>query len=125
VGVALLQEQIIPIARWLSVTFGWIPFLAVTGANPDNPLDSETIYKSSTFVAGIVVSLMIMPIICSVMREAFSQAPLGEREGAYALGATRWGVVRLAIRLAHRRLRARPLRLMRHRRASVTGTKHH
>ena len=27
------------------------------------------------------------------MREAFGQAPVGEREGAYALGATRWGMI--------------------------------
>jgi phosphate transport system permease protein len=31
------------------------------------------------------------------MREAFSQAPLGEREGAYALGATRWGMIRTVV----------------------------
>src|SRR5260370_38130773 len=41
----------------------------------------------------MVVGLMITPIACSIMREAFSQAPLGEREGAYALGATRWGMI--------------------------------
>ena len=29
----------------------------------------------------------------AVMREAFGQAPPGEREGAYALGATRWGMI--------------------------------
>src|ERR1051326_7570494 len=40
---------------------------------------------------------MIMPIICSVMRESFSQAPAGEREGAYALGATRWGMIRRVV----------------------------
>jgi phosphate transport system permease protein len=40
---------------------------------------------------------MIMPFICSVMRESFSQAPVGEREGAYALGATRWGMIRSVV----------------------------
>jgi phosphate transport system permease protein len=29
------------------------------------------------------------------MREVFSQVPIGEREGAYALGGTRWGVIRI------------------------------
>jgi phosphate transport system permease protein len=96
-GFILLQEEIIPIARWISVNLGWIPFLAVDGTNPDDPLATETVYKSSTFVAGIVVSLMIMPIICSVMRESFAQAPAGEREGAYALGATRWGMIRTVV----------------------------
>ncbi len=40
---------------------------------------------------------MVTPIACSIMREAFSQAPLGEREGAYALGATRWGMIRAVV----------------------------
>jgi len=96
-GFILLQEMLIPTARWLSLNFGWIPFLSVEGVNPDNPLERLTVYKSSTFDAGIVVALMIMPIICSIMRESFSQAPPGEREGAYALGATRWGMVRAVV----------------------------
>lgn len=96
-GFILLQEQIIPLARFLSSHLGWIPFLRIHDANPDDPLATETIYKSSTFIAGIVVALMIMPIICSVMRESFSQTPVGEREGAYALGATRWGMIRSVV----------------------------
>jgi phosphate transport system permease protein len=31
------------------------------------------------------------------MRESFSLAPLGEREGAYALGSTRWGMIRSVV----------------------------
>jgi phosphate transport system permease protein len=40
---------------------------------------------------------MVAPIICSVMREVFSQAPSGEREGAYALGSTKWGMIRTVV----------------------------
>ncbi len=40
---------------------------------------------------------MAAPIECAIMREAFSQAPAGEREGAYALGATRWGMIRSVV----------------------------
>ncbi|HKR48694.1 MAG TPA: phosphate ABC transporter permease subunit PstC [Pseudonocardiaceae bacterium] len=96
-GAHLLQEQIIPVARFLSTTFGWLPLLGIHDADPDNPLADLTIYKSSAFLAGIVVSLMIMPFICSVMRESFAQAPAGEREGAYALGATKWGMIRSVV----------------------------
>jgi phosphate transport system permease protein len=96
-GVYFLQEKVIPLAKWTSTTFGWFPLFAVSGATPDNPLENKTIYESSTFIAGIVVSLMIMPIVCSVMRESFSQAPVGEREGAYALGASRWGMIRSVV----------------------------
>ncbi len=40
---------------------------------------------------------MVMPTQTSIMREVFSQAPAGEREGAYALGATRWGMIRAVV----------------------------
>ena len=96
-GFFFLQGQMVPIARWISTYFGWIPIFAVDGADPTDPLSTATVYTSSTFIAGIVVGFMVMPITSSVMREVFSQAPVGEREGAYALGATRWGVIRTVV----------------------------
>jgi len=96
-GFYFLTEKIIPLVRFLSTYFRWIPLVGIHDAHPDDPLQSLTIYENSTFIAGIVVALMIMPIICSVMRESFTQAPIGEREGAYALGATRWGMIRSVV----------------------------
>jgi phosphate transport system permease protein len=96
-GFFYLQEHVIGMARWISTYFGWIPFLHVDGVDPTDPLATETVYTSSTFIAGLVVGLMITPIVSSVMREVFSRAPLGEREGAYALGATRWGMIRTVV----------------------------
>ena len=96
-GFFLLQGQVTGLSRWLSTYLGWIPLFAVDGADPHDPLSSPTAYTSSTFIAGIVVALMVTPITCSVMREAFSQAPVGEREGALALGATRWGMIRTVV----------------------------
>lgn len=96
-GFFLLSNEIIPTARWISSTFGWLPLLGIAGADPNDPLATATVYQSSTFIAGIVVALMIMPIISSVMRESFTQAPVGEREGAYALGATKWGMIRSVV----------------------------
>jgi phosphate transport system permease protein len=96
-GFYLLNPLIIPLARWISSTFGWLPLLGIHDAHPGDPLETATKYESSTFVAGIVVALVIMPTICSVMRESFAQAPVGEREGAYALGATRWGMIRSVV----------------------------
>jgi phosphate transport system permease protein len=93
-GLFLFQGQVIGISRWLSSWFSWIPIFKVTGADPNSPLASETVYTASTFIAGIVVALMVMPIQCSIMREVFSQVPTGEREGAFALGAPRWGMIR-------------------------------
>lgn len=93
-GLFLFQDLAVALARWISRWFGWIPIFAVDGADPGGALPNMTVYTASTFVAGIVVALMVMPIQCSIMREVFSQVPLGEREGAYALGGTRWGVIR-------------------------------
>jgi len=94
-GLFLLQGQIVGLSRWLTTWFGWLPFFQVTGDDPTSPLSSSTVYTASTFIAGIVVSMMVMPITCSVMREVFSQVPAGEREGAFALGSTRWGMIRV------------------------------
>lgn len=96
-GFFFLQSQITPVSRWISQWFGWIPFFSVSGADLDDPLASPTAYTASTFIAGIVVGLMITPIVTSIMREVFSQAPLGEREGALALGSTRWGMIRSVV----------------------------
>jgi phosphate transport system permease protein len=92
-GLFYLQGGVVGLARWISTWFSWIPIFTVDGADPSNPLATSSVYTASTFIAGITVSLMVAPIQCSVMREAFSQAPAGEREGAYALGATRWGMI--------------------------------
>jgi phosphate transport system permease protein len=96
-GLFFLQQHVIGLSRWLSDWLGWIPLLKVDGTQPGQPLASESVYTASTFVAGIVVALMVAPIQCSVMREVFAQAPAGEREGAYALGATRWGMIRAVV----------------------------
>jgi phosphate transport system permease protein len=96
-GLFFLQGHLLGLARWISTWLSWIPIFRVNGADPTNPLASQSVYTSSTFIAGVVVSLMVMPIACSVMREVFSQAPQGEREGAYALGATRWGMMRAVV----------------------------
>ncbi|MBB4979626.1 MULTISPECIES: phosphate ABC transporter permease subunit PstC [Streptomyces] len=96
-GFFFLQPHITGLSRWISTYFGWIPIFAVNGADPDDPLSPATVYTSSTFIAGVVVALMVTPIACSVMREAFAQAPPGEREGAFALGASQWGVIRTVV----------------------------
>ena len=51
----------------------------------------------SMFTGGIILALMITPIITSITREVFDTVPRGQKEAAYALGATRWEMVRGAI----------------------------
>lgn len=95
-GVFFLQANIIPISLWVSQTFSFIPFLAVTDGS-GNPLTDASAFTSSAVIAGVVVGLMVVPTQTSVMREAFSQTPLGEKEGALALGSTRWGMIRAVV----------------------------
>jgi phosphate transport system permease protein len=90
-GFFWLMPRFIGTERWISDHFGFIPLLKVPGAYlPGN-------FEDSSFLAGLVVSLMVVPIIASISREVFSQAPQGEREAAYALGATRWGMIRTVV----------------------------
>jgi phosphate transport system permease protein len=92
-GFFFLEWRMTSLSRWLNDWLFWIPIFKVDGVGRTETGPLATFYTSSTFIAGVVVALMVVPIACSIMREAFSQAPAGEREGAYALGATRWGMI--------------------------------
>ncbi len=87
-GFLYLQDQIVPLSRWLTDHLGWIPIFAT---------DPGARLTGSIFIAGIVVSLMTLPIIASVVREVFAQTPPGEKEAALALGGTRWGMIRAVV----------------------------
>ena len=87
-GFLVLGPQIVPLSAWLSKHLGFIPFFHV---------DRGVGLTGSIFIAGIVVSLMTLPIIASVVREVFGQTPPGEKEAALALGATRWGMIRSVV----------------------------
>jgi phosphate transport system permease protein len=84
-GRSFLQPRILGLSRWLATHLGFIPFF-------HSPKQAS--FPASTFIAGVVVALMIVPICTAVMREVYSQAPPGEKEGALALGGTKWGVIR-------------------------------
>ncbi len=86
-GFYMLQPNLVGFARFLSVHLSFIPVFSV----------HSSVYSSSAFIAGVLVGIMIVPIVCSVAREIFSLAPLGEREGALALGATKATVIRSVV----------------------------
>jgi phosphate transport system permease protein len=48
----------------------------------------------SFFTAGLILAFMITPIVTSLSREVIATVPVIDREGAYALGATRWEMIR-------------------------------
>ena len=47
--------------------------------------------------AGVILAIMIIPFTSSVAREVLKSVPVSQREGAYALGATRFEAIRAAI----------------------------
>lgn len=96
-GAFFLQWRMTSLSRWIHDWFFWIPLFQVKGVGRHETGPTATFYTSSTFIAGVVVALMVMPIATSIMRDAFSQAPVGEREGALALGANRWGMIRAVV----------------------------
>jgi phosphate transport system permease protein len=61
------------------------------------PLFQGPIYGVSMLAAGIVVAIMILPIVTSISREILRSVPNLQREAAYALGATRWEVLKIAV----------------------------
>lgn len=90
-GRFFFMPRVIGAMAWMSRHISWFPPFKATG------LITSSSFVGSPAIAGIVVSLMAIPIITSLSREVFSQAPQGEREAAYALGSTRWGMVRTVV----------------------------
>ena len=82
VMVPWLRDHLFP---WLQNTLGFLPFF------------KGPIYGVSMLAGGIIVAIMIIPIITSVSREILRSVPGLQREAAYALGATRWEVTRIAV----------------------------
>ena len=82
VMVPWLRQYLFPALRGV---FGFLPFF-------EGP-----IYGVSVLAGGIIIAIMIVPIITSVSREILRSVPGLQREAAYALGATRWEVTRIAV----------------------------
>lgn len=92
-GLYFLEGRMLGLDGWLSRHLAFIPIFRIQGG----PTTLAATYSDSPFVVGVVVSLLVIPIVTSLAREIFSQAPQAEREAAYALGATRWGMVRTVV----------------------------
>jgi len=51
----------------------------------------------TVFAASLTLSLLILPVVIISSAEALKAVPPSQREAAYALGATRWQVIRRAL----------------------------
>ncbi len=47
--------------------------------------------------AALILAVMVIPFTATVAREILKAVPVSQREAAYALGATRWEAIRLAV----------------------------
>lgn len=93
----VIQPHATHVTHWISKHFAWIPFFKVH-TDVDFPIWNQApgypSYAGSAAIAAVAVAAMIFPMATSVMREVFSQAPVGEKEAALALGGARWAVVK-------------------------------
>jgi phosphate transport system permease protein len=55
------------------------------------------VLSGSYVSAGLVLAVMVLPIITAITREVFVTVPREQEEAAYALGATRWEMIRDAV----------------------------
>jgi len=80
---------VIPLVKifgaWAVSTFQGVPVLETLFAPPA--------YGNSMLTASIVLALMILPTLTAISRNSLTAVPMTLREGAYALGATRWEAI--------------------------------
>ena len=80
-GIFVVIPMVQALGTWTSERFGHIPLLAGPA------------YGNSLLTAGIVLALMVLPTITAISRSSLVAVPHTLREGAYALGATRWEAI--------------------------------
>ena len=87
-GLAVLAPNIVGFYKGLHTVLGPIPLLGrLFGPNPSPN-------GTGFMTAGVILAVMITPIITSVMREVLLTVPRTDKDGALALGATRWEMIR-------------------------------
>jgi phosphate transport system permease protein len=86
-GSLVLAPAARPLYEWLNTNLGFIPLFSGQYSGTGRTI----------LTAAIVLATMVLPIITSLCREVFLQAPRLHEEAALALGATRWEMVRMAV----------------------------
>jgi len=86
-GASVLGPASVGFLNWLERNAGWIPFF-------EGPASAT---GRTMLVVSVVLAVMILPIITAVTRSVFEQTPRRLQEGALALGATRWEMIRLTV----------------------------
>ena len=80
---------LVPVVRQLqAATPGWLQSVPLFAGPP---------LGVGMLSAALILSIMVIPFSSSVAREVLKAVPPSQREGAYALGATRWEAIRMAL----------------------------
>jgi phosphate transport system permease protein len=83
-GILVMGPWIVDhVGQFLHRTLGWTPFFK-----------TEPVAAPSILSAILILTIMMVPIISSICRELFLNVPRELKDGALALGATRWELVR-------------------------------
>jgi phosphate transport system permease protein len=85
-GLIYLVPNIVAPSSFLNRYLGFIPLFYSGGT-----------YGKSVFAASVVLAVMVIPIVAAISREVFVQTPRDHIEAAWAIGATKWEMVRTAI----------------------------
>lgn len=88
-GAVVLAPVLAPVAEAINNSLGFIPIFAKGNVGIE--------LGGTIFTAGIVLAVMLLPIIASVSREVFERTPETQKEGALALGATKWEMIRTTV----------------------------
>ena len=80
-GIYVLIPFLKPIGSWLHNSLGWIPLFSTNYIGP------------GMFPAGIILSIMILPILTAIARDSLASLPDNLRAGSYAVGSTRWQTI--------------------------------
>jgi phosphate transport system permease protein len=86
-GIFVLGPAAVGVMEWLERTLGFVPLF-------EGPASAT---GRTMLVAGVVLAVMILPIVSAVAREVFTQTPRKLQEGALALGATRWEMIKMIV----------------------------
>jgi phosphate transport system permease protein len=76
------------VRQWEVATPSWMRALPIFSGPP---------LGLGMLAAAIILAIMVIPFTSSVAREVLRAVPQAQREGAYALGATRWEAIRMAL----------------------------
>jgi len=80
-GIFVLIPTIRPVADWVHQHFGWIPFFSTSLSGP------------GMLPAALVLTIMVLPTISAISRDALSAVPPRLKEAAFGMGATRWEAI--------------------------------